>query len=134
MRPAGVALLAALLLAACGSPPAPAPIVGYWSFKGGAIQVRAAGGGFQGIVIRTPQSGDCAEPVGYVLLKLTGSGAHYRGQEEWWESPGCERRYAGGATVDISGTTAHLCSPDPFPGPPPSECADLERLPGPPAA
>ena len=121
---------AALLIGACGAcgGSAPAPITGYWSFKGGVVQVRAAGSGYEGVITRTPQSGDCAEPVGYVLLKLTGSGSHYKGQEEWWEDPGCERRYSDSATVDVSGDTAHLCSGDPFPGPPPSECVDMTRV------
>jgi uncharacterized protein (DUF2147 family) len=119
--------LAALLASACGGGSAQ-PINGYWSFKGGVIQVRAEGPGFSGTVVRQPQSGDCAEPIGYVLLKLSGSGSHYTGAEEWWEAPGCERRYSNSATVDISGDTAHLCSKDPFPGPPPSECVDMKRL------
>jgi hypothetical protein len=117
-----------LLASACGNPPKPAPIAGYWSFKGGAIQVRGSGSGFEGVIVRKPDSGDCAEPPGYVLLKLNGSGSHYTGQEEWWEDPGCERRYANGATVDVTGDSARLCSPDPFPGPPPSECVDMKRL------
>lgn len=63
-----------------------------------------------------------------MLLKLKGAGNHYSGQEEWWEAPSCERRYSDSATVDISGTNAHMCSGDPFPGPPPSECVDMARV------
>ena len=128
LRPLVGLALASLLACTCGVAPRGQPISGYWSFKGGVVQVRAEGSGFQGIVVRRPQSGACAEPTGYVLLKLNGSGNHYTGSEEWWEEPGCQRRYSNSATIDISGDTAHLCSKDPFPGPPPSECVDLKRL------
>ena len=108
-----------------------APIVGYWSFKGGVVQVKADGSQYDGTIVSKPQSGSCAEPVGYVLLKLSGSGSHYTGEEEWWSEPGCERMYSNTAVIDISGSTAHLCSKDPFPGGGESECVDMQRLNGP---
>lgn len=112
----------------CGGSASTAPIVGYWSFKGGVVDIQAKGSGYEGVIVRRPTDGTCAEPLGYVLLKLNGSGSHYTGQEEWWQDPGCERLYSKKATIDVSGATAHLCSDDPFPGPPPSECVDLGRL------
>ena len=131
MRTSLAALAVLLLGFSCTGPcgaAAAAPIVGFWTFKGGVIQVRAGASGYEGVVVKKPQSGDCAEPVGYLLLKLKGSGNHYTGSEEWWTDPTCERRYSDDATIDVSGATAHLCSGDPFPGPPPSECVDMQRL------
>ena len=131
-------LLAAVLLLAgscgtCGggSTSATASIVGYWSFKGGVVQVKPGGPQFEGVIVRKPQSGTCAEPVGYVLLKLSGSGNHYTGAEEWWTEPTCERMYSNTAVIDVSGSTAHMCSKDPFPGGGESECVDMLRMNGP---
>ena len=112
----------------CGSSGSSASIVGYWTFKGGVVDIRPAGSGFNGIVVRRPQSGPCAEPDGYVLLKLNGSGNHYTGQEEWWSEPTCERLYSHTAMVDVAGDTAHLCATDPFGGSSDSECLDMGRL------
>ncbi len=127
-----------LWLSGCGgfcggssSTAANAPIVGYWSFKGGVVHIQASGSGYEGVITRSPADGPCAEPVDYVLLKLSGSGNHYTGAEEWWEEPGCARMYSNTATVDVSGATARLCSKDPFPGGGEQECADLARQSGP---
>jgi hypothetical protein len=127
---------AVIWLSACGgfcgsSSSANAPIVGYWSFKGGVVSIQPAGAGYDGTITRQPTDGPCAEPVGYVLLKLSGSGRHYTGAEEWWDSAGCVRMYSNTATVDISGSTAHLCSNDPFPGAGEQECVDMQRQSGP---
>jgi hypothetical protein len=125
-------VVATVILAGACSPfcaaASTAPILGYWSFKGGVVQVRENGSRYDGVIVRRPTDGDCAEPDGYVLLKLSGSGSHYTGAEEWWESPGCDRRYSNTAVVDLNGNTAHLCSKDPFPGQADSECVDMERL------
>jgi len=102
--------------------------VGYWTFKGGVVDIRPVGSGFNGVVVRHPDNGPCSEPDGYVLLKLNGSGNHYTGQEEWWEEPNCERIYSNTAVIDVAGDTAHMCSGDPFPNPQGSECVDMTRL------
>lgn len=47
------------------------PIVGYWTFKGGVVHIEASGSGYKGVMTQRPTDGACAEPVGYVLLKLT---------------------------------------------------------------
>ena len=83
------------------------------------------------MITRRPTDGACAEPVSYVLLKLSGSGNHYTGAEEWWEAPGCARMYSNTATVDVKGATARLCSKDPFPGGGEQECVDMPRQSGP---
>lgn len=137
MRTTFSLVAALLLLSACGgfcggsSSAATAPIVGYWSFKGGVVHIQASGSGYDGTITTKPTDGPCAEPVGYVLLKLSGSGNHYTGAEEWWDSNGCPRMYSNTATVDVKGSTAHLCSNDPFPGGGEQECVDMQRQSGP---
>ena len=133
-----ISLLAALLwLSACGgfcgssSSTASAPIVGYWTFKGGVVQIATSGSGYDGTITTKPTDGPCAEPVGSVLLKLNSSGNHYTGAEEWWDSNGCVRMYSNTATIDVTGATAHLCSNDPFPGGGEQECVDMQRRSGP---
>jgi|SRR5579859_5698862 len=130
MRATVLVMAILMITASCGTGgmSASAPIVGYWTFKGGVVQVREEGTGYLGVIVRRPQSGTCAEPTGYVLLKLSGSGNHYTGSEEWWEEPSCSRLYSNTAVIDVSGATAHLCSKDPFPGGGESECVDMGRL------
>lgn len=119
-------LLAAAACGTCGS--RSDSILGYWTFKGGIVQIKVSGSGFAGVIVATPQSGPCAEPDGYVLLKLSGSGNHYTGSEEWWSEPTCQRLYSNTAVIDVSGATAHMCSKDPFPDPGPDDCVDMQRL------
>lgn len=111
---------------------APEPIEGYWSSPAGAvIQVKRSGSDFIGTVVQKRSQGDCVEPVGDVLVKLQGSGRHYTGQWQWWQSPACARRYAGGATLDLRNgdQTAHLCSKDPFSSSGGnSQCLDWKRV------
>lgn len=126
-----VALLAALLLlgacaGVCGG--ASSPVVGHWTFKGGVVDIQPSGGGFQGVITQRPTDSACPEPVGYVLLKLSGSGNHYTGSEEWWLLPDCSRVYSNTATFDLSGASARLCSRDPFPGGGETECVSMARL------
>jgi hypothetical protein len=130
VRAAGLVIASLFFAASCGScgTSTSASIVGYWTFKGGVVQVKQDGSAYQGVIVRRPESGACAEPIGYVLLKLSGSGNHYTGSEEWWEEPSCDRLYSNTAVIDVSGATAHLCSKDPFPGGGESECVDMQRL------
>jgi hypothetical protein len=126
------ALLTLTVAAACSlGQSAPEPIEGHWSTTAGAVvQIKKAGSDYQGVIVQKRTQGDCIEPIGDVLLKLKGSGQHYTGQWQWWHTPGCETRYADGATFDVKdkNNTAHLCSKDPFPGTPPSDCLDLTRV------
>jgi hypothetical protein len=132
MRTVWAVVSMAVLTAACSfGQSSPEPIVGYWATDAGAVvQVKKVGSDYQGMIVQKRSQGDCIEALGDILLKLKGSGQHYTGQWQWWHTPSCETRYADGATVDLKdkNNTAHLCSKDPFPGSPPSECLDLKRV------
>jgi hypothetical protein len=126
---------ASLALGACGgfcgtSSSSTASIVGYWSFKGGVVHVQATDSGYQGVITQKPTDGACAEQVGYVLLKLVGGANHYTGSEEWWEDGSCARMYSDTATIDVSGSSARLCSKDPFPDAGETECVTMDRQAG----
>jgi hypothetical protein len=126
-----VALLFAL--ASCGGGQSAQPIEGYWSWEGdGVQQVKSLGSGnFQGTVVQAASIGQCAAPVGRVVLRLHGSGNRYGGQDEWFRDSDCARRFSADAVVDIinGSQTAHLCSTGPFTDVAPvSNCVDLKRM------
>ena len=93
------------------------------------VHFKNSGSDFQGVVVQKRTQGDCPEPVGDVLLKLSGSGTHYTGQWQWWQSPSCNRKFAGGAILDLKDgdNTAHVCSKNPFGGGG-SQCLDFKRV------
>lgn len=143
MRQASIArnlALATLLVVAascggfCGSQPAAAaPIEGYWSWEGdGVQQVKSVGSGsFEGTMVKLATIGQCAAPVGHVVLKLHGSGTHYTGQDEWYRTGDCARKFSNNAIVNLThgNQTAHLCSTGPFTDVAPvSDCVDLARI------
>jgi hypothetical protein len=105
--------------------------VGYWAdTSGGVVRISSVGSGnFEGKVVQSRTSGDCPAEVGRVIIKVHGSGTHYTGSDEWWQAPQCDRRFSNTTTIDLShgNQTAHLCSKDPFPGEPPSNCYDMTR-------
>jgi len=120
----------------CGSQAAAAaPIEGYWSWEGdGVQQVKSLGSGnFQGTIVQAASIGQCAAPVGRVVLKLSGSSQHYTGQDEWFRDSDCARKFSNDAVVDLTNgnQTAHLCSTGPFTDVAPvHDCVDLKRLAG----
>ena len=137
-RTALLAWCALLLLVAscdgtCGGQSAAQPIEGYWSWEGdGVQQVKSLGSGnFEGTMVKLASIGQCAAPVGRVVLKLHGSGKHYTGQDEWFRESDCARRFSNNAVVDLmnGNKTAHLCSSGPFTDVQAvSNCVDLARI------
>jgi hypothetical protein len=129
-----ISLVAVLLVAACGgsqaSPPAE-PIVGYWTWHDGVLQVKAVGSGsFEGSLVQ-PRTGDCPPPIGHVILKVKGSGMHYKGGDEWYRTNDCAAMFSTDAKVDLvdGNKTANLCSSGPFTDvAPQSGCLALMRI------
>ncbi len=136
--PARLAVVGLLLVVAscggtCGSQAAAQPIEGYWSWEGdGVQQVKSVGSGdFDGTMVKVASIGSCAAPVGHVVLKLHGSGTHYTGQDEWYRTSDCARKFTHDTVVELTNgnKTAHLCSSGPFTDVAPvSNCVDLVRI------
>jgi hypothetical protein len=128
-------LVLACTAAACGNSssgsPA-APIVGYWSWNDGVVQIKSVGSNsFEGAFVQA-RTGSCIPKVGHVMLKLTGSGAHYTGEDEWYRLRDCASMFTHDTKVDLSNgnNTATLCSSGPFTDVAPvSDCKPLTRLP-----
>jgi hypothetical protein len=63
-----VAAVGVMLIAAscgvCRGPAGSASIVGYWTFKSGVVDIRVSGPGFDGVVVRQPQSGRALSRTG----------------------------------------------------------------------
>lgn len=110
-----------------------APIVGYWSLYSSVLQVKAVGSGtFEGSVVESA-TGKCKPPVGHVILRVTGGGAHYTGGDEWYRQQDCAARFSKDARIDIGAgnAVATLCSSGPFSDVAPVEdCVDLKRIEG----
>jgi hypothetical protein len=127
-----------LILAACGpmcggGQASTQPIEGYWSWEGdGVQQVQSVGSGnFEGTMVKVASLGECAAPVGYVVLKVHGSATHYTGQDDWYRTGDCARRFSNDAVVDLTNgnKTAHLCSTGPFTDVAPVHtCVNLTRI------
>ena len=67
----------------------------------------------------------------WLMLKLTGSGTRYTGQDEWFRDSDCARRFSNDTVVNLlnGNQTAHLCSTGPFTDATPvSNCVDLNRI------
>ena len=134
----GLALIVLMLIAescggTCGGQPVAQPIAGYWSWEGNGVQqIRSvASTSYEGTIVQASTTSPCPAAVGRVVLKLTGSGTRYRGQDEWFRDSDCARRFSNDAVVDlVSGkNTAHLCSTGPFTDAAPvSDCVDLTRI------
>ena len=130
-------VLAALVLATstCGasgaSSAAPAPIVGYWTWNDGVMQIKAVGsGGFEGALVKA-ESLSCGPKLGHVTVKLTGSGTTYTGQDEWYRLSDCAAKFSTDAKVTVSNgdQTATDCSSGPFTDVAPiHDCKVLTRI------
>jgi uncharacterized protein (DUF2147 family) len=110
----------------------PDPIVGYWSFSGGVVQVTKSGAGFKGRVVRTTKftGSKCAHPAGETIWLIGKKGSGYSGTHQYFDEtcvPG-----SGGTGVSTwsiahykNHLVLHFCSADP--GGNPAGCADLSR-------
>jgi uncharacterized protein (DUF2147 family) len=129
-----IMLAAVLIAAACASTQSgssPEPIVGYWSWHDGVLQIKSVGSGsYEGSVAKL-RTGVCLPPLGHVILKIKGSGAHYTGGDEWYRDGDCATQFSTDAKVDLvnGNQTANLCSSGPFTDVPPvSSCLALQRI------
>jgi hypothetical protein len=130
------ALVALMLVAAscgtCGSQSAAQPIEGYWPWESdGVMHITVGSPGFVGTIVKASSTSRCPAPVGRVVLKLSGSGNHYTGQDEWFRDSDCARLFSNDAVLDLTngGKTAHLCSTGPFTDiAPVNSCLDLSRI------
>lgn len=109
------------------------PLEGYWSWEDdGVQQVKSTGSGnFEGTMVKLSTTVECPAQVGHVVLKLHGSGTHYTGQDEWFRTGDCARKFSVDAVVDLlkSNNVAHLCSTGPFTNVPSAHgCTDLKRV------
>jgi len=135
--PRGMVWLAIVLaVAACGptcGQAAAQPIEGYWSWEeNGVQQITSTGSGdFEGTIVKQSTAVECPAKVGRVVLKVHGSGTHYTGQDEWFRTGDCARKFSNDTVVDLmkSNSVAHLCSTGPFADATPvHDCTDLMRL------
>ena len=95
------------------------------------MHITARSTGFVGTMVKSSSTSRCPAAVDRVVLKLTGTGNHYTGQDEWFRDSDCARLFSHDTVVDLTNgsKTAHLCSSDPFTDVPPvSNCVDLSRI------
>ena len=133
-----VVALAALVIgtATCGTcgggNAAQQPIVGYWTWNDGVMQISAIGSNtFEGALVKA-ESGTCAPKVGHVILDLIGSGTSYTGQDEWYREADCAAKFSTDAKVTLShgNNTATDCSTGPLTDVAANHnCKTLARLP-----
>jgi hypothetical protein len=129
-----ITIAVALVTVACASTQSgssAAPIVGYWNWHDGVLQIKSVGSGsFEGSVAQL-RTGQCIPALGHVILKIKGSGIHYTGGDEWYREGDCATQFSTNATVDLVGgnKTANLCSSGPFTDVPPvTSCLALQRI------
>ncbi len=108
------------------------PIVGFWNFSGGVVQVTGSGTSFTGIVVKPTRFSVCTHPAREVIWRLTKSGSGYTGTHEYFDTatcvPGSGGRGAATWSIGESGgrPILHFCSTDPAPEGA-TECDDLTR-------
>jgi hypothetical protein len=136
-RTSRTALLVSLLSLAACSPIcgqiSAQPIEGYWSWEGNGVQQikSTSSSDFEGTIVKESTRSECPATVGRVVLKVHGNGTHYTGQDEWFHTGDCARKFSTDAVVDLvkSNNIAHLCSTGPFTDVGPvHDCTDLMRL------
>jgi hypothetical protein len=100
LRAAGLPLLALAFVALIGNAQAQPrdtdPIVGFWNYGGGVVQVTGGPTSFAGTVVKATTFSTCAHPVGEVMWKITKAGAAaYTGTHSWFASGNCKPGSAG---------------------------------------
>ncbi len=129
---AGIAL-AAMLPSAQASKRDTDPIVGFWNYGGGVVQVSGGPTSFSGVVVKATRFSTCTHPVGEAIWKITNQGSSYVGTHMYFKDTSTCIPGSGGpgkSTWSIvetdSGYVLHFCSTDPT-GSGGTDCDDLTR-------
>lgn len=122
----------ALLMPAAQARPLADPIVGFWNFSGGVIQVTGGPTSFTGTVVKATRFSECTHPVGEVIWHITKQGSGYVGTHQYFDDTGSCIPGSGGPgkstwTIVESGGQLILrqCSTSPKSGN--TQCDDLTR-------
>jgi hypothetical protein len=112
------------------------PILGYWNFSGGVVQVTGGPTSFTGTIVAGTRFSDCVHPVGEVIWRnVTRTGTSYRGTHQWFGSAAPQCRLGGPsmrgvATWSImdsgSALRLHFCTTSPERSTD-TRCTDLTR-------
>ena len=132
---AGALLTTALLGSAQARPVDTDPIVGFWNYGGGVVQVTGSGSSFSGTIVKATRFSDCDHPVGEVIWRIAKSGDGYTGTHAWFASGAPSCRLGGAAdrgpstwSIDDSGSSLrlHWCTTNPRSSSD-TRCSDLTR-------
>lgn len=111
------------------------PVVGFWNFGGGVVQVTGGPTNFTGTIAKATQFSDCVHPVGELIWRIQKTASGYGGSHQWFGSHAPECKLGGPAdrgaanwTIIDSGTSYVLrfCTTSPHDGGD-SGCDDLTR-------
>ncbi len=128
----------ALLLFAGSAHAGPAdtdPIIGYWNYGGGVVQVGGSGPAFTGTIVKPTTFSDCAHPIGEVIWRITKTATAYTGTHTWFGSAPPECKLGGPAdrgsatwSIVESGSSLllHFCTTNPS-NSSDTRCNDLTR-------
>lgn len=99
-----VALSSLALVGAPGAADRPDPIVGTWSYGGGAVAVRQAGPIFEGVVVRDIRFLECLHRAGERMWTIVRTRSGYAGRQfSFGVGVGCGNRIWVGANWQVSG-------------------------------
>jgi hypothetical protein len=65
------------------------PMIGYWNYGGGVVQVTGSGSSLTGTVVKATTFSSCPHPVGEAMWKLTRSASGYTGTHSWFAASDC---------------------------------------------
>ena len=109
------------------------PIVGFWNYGGGVVQVVGSGSSFTGTVVKESAFSSCTHPVGEVIWRITKTTTGYTGTHEWFANTACTpggSNDLGQSTWGVTETGAalvlHFCTTSPT-EPSDTRCNDLTR-------
>jgi len=73
------------------------PIVGFWNFGGGVVQVTGGPTSFTGTIGKATQFSSCVHPVGEVIWRIQKTASGYSGSHQWFGSAAPECKLGGAA-------------------------------------
>jgi hypothetical protein len=73
------------------------PIVGFWNYGGGIVQVTGSGTSFTGRIVKATRFSDCDHPVGELIWRITKTGEGYTGTHAWFATAAPECKLGGPA-------------------------------------